>query len=281
MWPSGYWVVEPKARASVWCAVMMLLALSMFSNWQAASRWLLSALYLQRDAAVVSTASVQKRAANEFGIHPRPREKNHLLAVTTLNTVRERWDAMWSTDVSAADANVAHLRDATVLIARAERGDLEAAADLIGAATWCLTGGPLVNVSQLIGNERRACFEYFGDALTTRQQLERASFTWVMQLAAAGLDDATLYASALIRGNGPDLLGGVDANAETREAQRELLLGQLQTLAERGSADAASELHGHWSGTSAFHLHDVQRAHYYAALTEQLDPSRSIAFITP
>lgn len=61
--------------------------------------------------------------------------------------------------------------------------------------------------------------------------------------------------------------------------QRALLIGQLQTLAERGSADAASELHGHWSGSSSFRLNDEQAAHYYAKLTEKLDPERSLALV--
>jgi hypothetical protein len=192
-----------------------------------------------------------------------------------IDALRQRWDAIWSTDVSAADANVAALDIAAALIARAERGDLDAVADLVGAATWCVAGGPLVNVSE-VGERRRACFERFGETLATREELERAALVWVLQLSAAGLDDATLYASALLRGIGADLLGGVTNDASLREMQRAQILGQLQTLADRGSADAASELHGHWRGDSALHLHDEQLAAYYAALTLRLDPSRNI-----
>ena len=200
-------------------------------------------------------------------------------SLDSLGQLRRRWDAAWSTDISAAELNVAHLHHAAELIERAERGDLDATVDLVGAATWCLTAGPLTTVTDQVGDDQRACFERFGADLASRERLERATFTWVLRLAAAGVEDATLYASALTRGIGPDLLGGPDRDSDTRDMQHALLIGQLQTLAERGSADAASELHGHWSASSAFRLNDEQAARYYAKLTEKLDPEGSLAMV--
>lgn len=196
---------------------------------------------------------------------------------STLVEVQQRWEAIWSTDISAAERNVSNLQNVDVLIHRAERGDLEATVDLVGAAMWCLTGGPLTNITDQVGDEARACFERFGTSLQSRERLERAAFTWVLQLAAAGMEDATLYASALTRGIGPDVLGGVENDLDTRASQRALLIGQLQTLVDRGSADAASELHGHWSGGSAFRLRDEWLVLHYAQLTERLDPARTVA----
>lgn len=207
--------------------------------------------------------------------------KEHSVNGATLASISARWDAAWSADASAADLNVAHLSQIVSLVARAEAGDLEATVDLVSAATWCLAGGPLVNIAELVGDARRPCVERFGDTLASRDKLERATFVWVLQLASAGVDDATLYASALLRGASADMLGGVDADPATRETQRALLIGQLQTLAERGSADAASELHGHWRGDSALQLHDERWVAYYAALTERLDPARSLAAAAP
>lgn len=200
-------------------------------------------------------------------------------SLDSLRQLRQRWDAAWSTDISAAELNVAHLHHAEALIERAERGDLDATVDLVGAATWCLAAGPLATITDPVGDDQRACFERFGVDIASRERLERAAFRWVLRLAAAGVEDATLYASALTRGIGPDLPGGLDRDSDTRDMQRALLIGQLQTLAERGSADAASELHGHWSGNSSFHLNDEQAAYYYAKLTEKLDPERSLALV--
>lgn len=226
-------------------------------------------------------ASAPARLKSTLTSRARQPTANAVVAATSLAAVSSRWDAMWSTDVSAAEVNVANMHSAAALMARADRGDLEATVDLVGAATWCLSGGPLTHVTDPINDDRRPCFERFGDDLATRERLERASFAWVMRLAAAGVDDATLYASALTRGIGPDLLGGADNDSDLRDEQRALLVGQLQTLAARGSADAASELHGHWSAGSALRLADERLTSYYAALTEQLDPTRSLALVAP
>jgi hypothetical protein len=225
--------------------------------------------------------SIRSAAPNELQRQVAPRiveteSPRSASSAASLAQIRDRWEATWSTDVSASEIHVAHINSALALIARAESGDLEATVDLIGAATWCLSGGPLVNVSERVGNEQRPCFERFGESLASREKLERASFAWVLQLAAAGVDDATLYASALLRGVGPDVLGGAQVDEDVRQTQRALLIGQLQTLADRGSADAASELHGHWSGQSALQLRDERMAAFYGALTERLDPMRSL-----
>lgn len=236
-----------------------------------------TSLFTGIDSAASQLTGARARVQN---VLPPPYTARHVAPVPrSVTAVRNRWDAMWSTDVAAAEVNVANWYNTASLIARADRGDLEATVDLVGAATWCLGAGPLTNITELVNGERRPCFERFGDRLASRARLERASFAWVVRLAAAGVDDATLYASALTRGVGPDLLGGPDNEPDMGDDQRALLVGQLQTLAERGSADAASELHGHWSGRSAFRLADERLTHYYAALTEQLDPTRSLALV--
>lgn len=110
----------------------------------------------------------------------------------SLRQLRQRWDAAWSTDISAAELNVAHLHNAAALIERAERGDLDATVDLVGADIWCLTAGPLATITDPVGDDQRACFERFGADIASRERLERATFTWVLRLATAGVEDATL-----------------------------------------------------------------------------------------
>ncbi len=261
---------EATICATLLCAGL-LLALSF---WRAEGALVASgdAIHVDRSAIAGERAIREAHASRSEAVVPH--------SANALADIRQRWDAAWSTDVSAAALNVANLHRAEALIRRADRGDLDAAVDLVGAATWCLHAGPLTNVTDQIDDQARPCFERFGADLHSRERLERASFTWVLRLVAAGVDDATLYASARTRGIGPDLLGGPDVEDETRDSQRALLIGQLQTLAERGSADAASELHGHWSGTSAFHLADDRLASYYARLTERLDPARSLVVIS-
>jgi hypothetical protein len=273
MWSSGPSAALPKLRVALLCAGLWVALASLreapgteviFGGLGAA---------MQDDANAVG----RKLAGRLPGDAP--------VTVATVTTsdsvaaVRKRWDAMWSTDVAAAEVNVANWHNTASLIRRADHGDLEATVDLVGAATWCLSGGPLTNITDSVNDERRPCFERFGVDLASRERLERASFMWVVRLAAAGIDDATLYASALTRGVGPDLLGGPDNEPDIGDDQRALLVGQLQALAERGSADAASELHGHWSGRSAFGLADERLTRYYAELTEQLDPTRSLALV--
>ena len=272
MWPSGWFAVETKLRTALPCAGLLFVLLI----WQSGASVSVDA---EPDSAMHPAAV--ERAQRESVSTPRDRRASAaaVVASSSLAAVRNRWDASWSTDIAAAELNVANLYDTATLIARADRGDLEATVDLVAAATWCLTGGSLTNITELVNDERRPCFERFGETLASRVRLERASFAWVVRLAAAGVDDATLYASALTRGVGPELLGGPDNDPDIGEQQRALLIGQLQTLVERGSADAASELHGHWSGSSALRLSDQRLTRYYAALTEQLDPTRSLALV--
>lgn len=272
MWPSGWFAVETKLRTALTCAGMLLALLI----WQPAPNVSVDA---EPDTAVHPAAV--GRAQRQSASTPRDREARAeaVVASSSLAAIRNRWDTSWSTDVAAAELNVANLYNTATLVARADTGDLEATVDLVAAATWCLTGGPLTNITELVNDERRPCFERFGEARASRERLERASFAWVVRLAAAGVEDATLYASALTRGVGPELLGGPDNDREIGDQQRALLIGQLQTLVERGSADAASELHGHWSGSSALRLSDERLTRYYAALTEQLDPTRSLALV--
>jgi hypothetical protein len=260
------------STAAVWA--MLLLAIWISSEWQRAAR------VPKMNGTLDTSASTNKNLGDMIALITQRdgASVTHTRAIATdaIAALNHRWDAIWSTDVSAADANVATLDIAVDLVARAKLGDLDATADLVGAATWCIAGGPLVNVTDVVGNQRRPCFERFGDEFASRALLERAVLVWVLQLAAAGLDDAALYASAMLRGNGADLRADIDNDPTTREQQQAQLLGQLQTLAERGSADAASELHGHWSGASAFHLRDERLANYYAALTQRLDPAREL-----
>lgn len=272
MWLSGSFAVETKLRTALPCAAMLFVLLI----WQSAPNVSVEAEF---NSVARSAAFGSVRRQLDSALHDRQSGGEAVIASSSLAAVRNRWDASWSTDVAAAEQNVANLYNTATLVARADIGDLEATVDLVAAATWCLTGGSLTNVTELVNDERHPCFERFGEALASRERLERASFAWVVRLAAAGVEDATLYASALSRGVGPELLGGPDNDRDIGEQQRALLIGQLQTLVERGSADAASELHGHWSGSSALRLSDQRLTRYYAALTEQLDPTRSLALV--
>jgi hypothetical protein len=228
------------------------------------------------DALLMDTARYTSRVVTLFPTLDSS-ERKPAVNAAALEHLRARWDSLWSTDVSAAERNVATLENAVELIERANRGDLDATIDLVGAATWCTAGGPLVNVNDAVGDTRRPCYERFGHALASRDSLERAAFVWLVQLSTAGLDDATLYASALLRGQGADLTGGLDQDDDVRAQQHAQLLGHLQTLASRGSADAASELHGHWSGDSTLNLRDDALGEHYARLAERIDPARTLA----
>ncbi len=211
------------------------------------------------------------RAENMFS-----EAKTDSLRSQSLQGIQRRWDAVWQADAAAAELNVGHLRSATNLIERSERGDLEASIDLIGAATWCLSAGPMANVVEVNGNVRLLCYERFGDDLASRERLERASFVWLMRLASAGIDDATLYASALTRGIGANVLGGANDDPVLRETQRAQIMGQLHSMAQRGSAEAASELNGHYGGDSYLTPPNLALALHYAKLTDTLDPARTL-----
>jgi hypothetical protein len=276
MWSSIAIAVTPTRRNGLLCA----LALVAFANWPSPTKVAHDAVGHATGAPAAASPAKTADSVPITTSHRTLRPANAVIAATSLAAVRVRWDSIWSADVGAAELNAVSLNNTAALMERAEQGDLEATVDLIGAATWCLAAGPLANVTDQVGDERRPCFERFGVDLASRERLERASFAWVLRLAAAGVEDATLYASALTRGMSADMLGGPDAETALGADQRALLISQLQGLAERGSADAASELHGHWSGLSAFKLADVQLVRHYAELTERLDPARNLAFVT-
>jgi hypothetical protein len=293
MWPKRGYSISLKTRIFAVCVVCLLaLALRLIPHTTLTSTHAINTAAVEPNRGAFG-ALIAADFLTVAPTAPRPATSS-----ATLSSVALRWDAAWSADVAVADANVANLHIAQALIARTAAGDLEATVDLIAAASWCLSGGPLVTITdgnasstditesgEPLTESRRPCYERFGESLASRAELERAVFAWVLRLAAAGVDDAALYASALIRGTGPDLLSNSNAEmgsaTDVRQTQRELLLSQLQTLAERGSAAAASELHSHWSGDSAFHLRDPGLANYYALLTERLDPTRSLALVTP
>jgi hypothetical protein len=254
---------------------VLLLAICNAVDWHLVQRAARpSDVYFANFLGVAQSTKMSPRRSTEPPAQPPANAR--AIPADAIASLNHRWNSIWRADAAAAEANVATLDVAADLVERAKRGDLDATADLVGAATWCLAGGPLVNVADFVGNRRQPCYERFGDTLASREALERAVFGWVLQLAAAGLDDAALYASAMLRGNGNRVLAENEGDGAIQEQQKAQLLGQLQTLAERGSADAASELHGHWSGASEFRLRDDGLASYYAALTQRLDPERDL-----
>jgi hypothetical protein len=259
------------ARNGFALCVMAVFAWVLFVT----QRWLDEPLRLRSDELTAYTfASAAKSSADVFASGLAASND----AQDSLQRIQQRWDALWQANAAAAELNVSHLQSALSLIERAERGDLEATLDLMGAATWCLSAGPMTNVTDVadaIANVRVPCYERFGDDLASRERLERASFVWLMQLVNAGLEDATLYASALTRGIGPDVLGGINDEPETRDMQRAQIMGQLHSMALRGSADAASELNGHYGGDSYLTKPNAALATYYARLTDTLDPARA------
>jgi hypothetical protein len=245
-----------------------------------AALWCVLVARLWVDVTWLQPSSVHMRApvsSAQHGVNFGAYERDGAVEKPTdpLSHIRKRWDSMWRADATAADLNLGNLHIAQSLIHRADAGDLEATTDIIGAAMWCLSAGSMVNVTDFIQGERRPCYERFGASLSSRERLERAAFAWVLALASAGMDDAVLYASALARGLGSDLFGGADIDEQLREMQQAQLLGQLQSMAMRGSAEAASELNGHYGGTSSLVAADTALSVYYARLTEQLDPTRS------
>ncbi len=189
-----------------------------------------------------------------------------------LAAVSQVWDTVWRADSASAIANEGYIHAAVALRDAADAGDLAAAAQLVGAANWCVSAGPLAMTYELIGGERRDCVQYFGSDIDSRAALRAALFRWTMRLANAGLGDATLYASVLTRE-----LTAVNPVVDPAELSQEYaaqLMGQLIALSEKGSADAASELNAHYAGASSLNLRDESLAMRFAARTEQLDPLR-------
>jgi hypothetical protein len=255
--------------------VMAIVAWALFVT----QRWFVEPLGLRSDALATHAFRSNAESSVDAFVSGLTASRN---TQDSLQRIQQRWDSLWQVDATAAETNVRHLQSALSLIERAERGDLEATLDLMGAATWCLSAGPMTNVADVVdatetrGNARVPCYERFGGDLASRERLERASFGWLMQLVNAGLEDAALYASALTRGIGADVLGGVNDEPEIRDMQRAQIMGQLHSIALRGSADAASELNGHYGGDSYLTRPNAALAAFYARLTETLDPARAL-----
>ena len=185
-----------------------------------------------------------------------------------------QWESVWSIDIASAERNEANIDRARDLRILAEEGDLDAVVELIGAASWCASAGPLASQrDNTDGTRPPPCSERFGADIASHQALEWAIFRWTMMLANAGFQDATLYASV----RGRDLLFAASSatDPELAETLRSQLIGQLQSMASTGSADAASELNSYYMRAVETSESGAEQARFYARLTEQLDPTRS------
>ena len=92
-------------------------------------------------------------------------------------------------------------------------------------------------------------------------------------LANAGFQDALLYAS--VRGRDQLFAPSLAADPEVVASLRSQLIGQLQSLAATGSADAASELNSYYMKAVEIGESAAVEARYYADLTERLDSART------
>ena len=187
--------------------------------------------------------------------------------------LQARWESVWSIDVASAEQNETNIDRALDLRASAERGNLDAVVELIGAASWCASAGPLASQRENAdGSRPPPCAERFGADIASHDALEWAIFRWTMLLANAGFHDATLYAS--VRGRELLFTSIPESDAEVVESLRSQLISQLQSMALTGSADAASELNGYYMKAVETGESGAEQARYYAKLTEHLDPSR-------
>lgn len=188
--------------------------------------------------------------------------------------LQSRWESVWGIDVASAVLNESNIDLALELRARADHGDLDAVVDLIGAASWCASAGPLASQRENAdGTRSPPCAERFGDDITSHVELEWAIFRWTMMLANAGYADATLYAS--VRGRDLLFTETPTLDADVIKSLRSQLIGQLQSMALTGSADAASELNGYYMKAVETDGSEAEQARYYARLTERLDPART------
>ena len=187
--------------------------------------------------------------------------------------LQARWETVWSIDVTSAELNEANIDRALDLRARAERGDLEAAVELIGAASWCASSGPLSTQRASIEGTQTLCADRFGADIASHGALEWAIFRWTMMLANAGFQEAILYAS--VRGRDQLFAPPLAADPEVVASLRSQLLGQLQSMAASGSADAASELNSYYMKAVEIGESAAVEARYYADLTERLDSART------
>lgn len=231
----------------------------------------------------------QSRIVNSnLAINPASRDERNASAAegspSSFLALQNLWETVWSIDAAAAEINEANIVEAKPLRERAERGDLEATVLLLGAAGWCASAGPLLLQQDGARGGPSACVSRFGADIDSRESLDRAIFRWTMQLANAGLSDATLYASVLGREQlfAPALAvgaqlgraGQVPDDADVTERLRGQLIGQLQTMVSKGSVDAASELNGYYLKAVAEGEPHAALARHYASVAERLDPAR-------
>jgi hypothetical protein len=212
-----------------------------------------------------------------------PAVRTSATAGASFFALQNLWETVWSIDATAAELNEANIMDALALRERAERGDLEATVLLLGAAGWCASAGPLSLQHEGVRGAPAACLARFGADIDSRERLEWAIFRWTMQLANAGLKDATLYASVLGREQlfaPAAMAANAGVSSDVATTLRAQLIGQLQSMVGDGSADAASELNSYYlkaitDGQSPRNEPtSTTLARYYAELTEKLDPTR-------
>lgn len=259
-------------------------------GWPAASVWAALALVLYCAACVLAiqtepgsaAKSVRSPTASTDSLRrPQPGITND--SARAMQIARQaqpfagleaRWDSVWSIDVASAELNEANIDRALILRDRAEHGDLNAVVELIAAASWCASADPLSSQRDSAdGTRPPPCAERFGADIASHRSLEWAIFRWTMMLANAGFQEALLYAS--VRGRDQLFVPPLAADPEVVASLRSQLIGQLQSMAASGSADAASELNSYYMKAVEIGESATVEARYYADLTERLDPKRT------
>ena len=224
---------------------------------------------------IVSATSLTM--ASHLTRHPMPFSKVTQTTTTPPTApfagLQARWETVWGIDVTSAELNEANIDRALDLRTRAEQGDLDSVVLLIGAASWCASSGPLSTQRASIEGTPTLCADRFGADIASHGALEWAIFRWTMLLANAGFQDALLYAS--VRGRDQLFAPPRAADPEVVASLRSQLIGQLQSLAASGSADAASELNSYYMKAVEIGESAAVEARYYADLTERLDPERT------
>ena len=260
-----------------WPIYLLVLALALVAHWDA-SFYFGRAELSNTAVSIVSPIGLKDSPSRRQSGMPENRAKSGTTQpaqrAQPFARLQARWESVWSIDVASAEQNEDNIDRALDLRAQAERGDLEAVVELIGAASWCASAGPLASQRESAdGTRPPPCAERFGADIASHDALEWAIFRWTMMLANAGFHDATLYASV----RGRDLLFAPSSASETEDVEslRSQLIGQLQSLALTGSADAASELNGYYMRAVETGGNGAEQARYYAKLTEHLDPART------
>ena len=260
----GYWPAAP------WLAVLALVIYCAASLPASETE---AGLAVEKNGSPIALTDAQRASHN--------RSTNPSLATTPVARqaqafagLQARWESVWSIDVASAELNEANIDRAPELRARADRGDLDAVVELIGAASWCASAGPLSSQRESAdGTRPPPCAERFGEDIASHGALEWAIFRWTMLLANAGFQEALLYAS--VRGRDQLFAPPLAADLEVVSSLRSQLIGQLQSLAATGSADAASELNSYYMKAVEIGEAAAVEARYYADLTERLDPART------